>query len=110
MDATRLPTPNDPGAALVWENYVVAQAVQASLGLVPQHALAVGVEVEGTTVRLRFQLSELTHEDKLDIEDIVSELEALVGNDAQVTTAHEITADRHISPSDGVRWMFLART
>ncbi|WP_157181454.1 hypothetical protein [Actinopolymorpha alba] len=105
-----LPTPEDPRRAPVWENYIVAQAVQASLGLIPQHALAVGVEVAGKDVRLRFQLSEVTEDDVTDMDDIVSELEALVGSDVHVEQTHEVRDERAISPSKGgVRWIFLAR-
>lgn len=104
-----LPTPEDPGRSPVWENYVVAQAVQASLGQIPAHALAVGVAVAGSRVRLRFQLSEATEDDMADMDDIVSELEALVGNDVHVDRIHEVRPEREISPSDGVRWIFLAR-
>lgn len=104
-----LPTPEDPGQAPVWENYVVAQAVQASLGQIPEHALAVGVEADGPIVRLRFQLSEVTDEDRADMTDIVSELEGLVGNDVEVDFSHEVLDRRDISPTAGVRWIFLAR-
>lgn len=48
-NAVSLPTPEDPGRSPVWENYVVAQATQASLGLLPRSALAVGVSVAGTS-------------------------------------------------------------
>lgn len=80
----RYPTPEDPGQSPVWENYIVAQAVQASLGQIPEHALAVSVEVAGARVRLRFQLSEATEDDVADMDDIVSELEGLVGPDVHV--------------------------
>ncbi|MGH7480788.1 MAG: hypothetical protein ACRELV_01430, partial [Longimicrobiales bacterium] len=76
-----------------------AQAVQASLGQIPTHALAVGVEVMGSRVRLRFQLSEATKDDIVDMDDIVSELEALVGNDVHVDKIHEVRPEREISPS-----------
>lgn len=56
---------------------MVAQTVQASLGLLPRHALAVGVRVAETDVQLCFRLTELTRDDLDDIEDIASELEAL---------------------------------
>ncbi|NYG58742.1 hypothetical protein BJ980_001665 [Nocardioides daedukensis] len=104
-----LPTPEDPGRTPVWENYVVAQVAQASLGQIPEHALAVGVEVEGPRLRLRFQLSEATEGDRADMDDIVSELESLVGKDVEVASFHEVLDQRAISPTDGVRRIFLAR-
>jgi hypothetical protein len=104
-----LPTPDDPGRAPVWENYIVAQTVQAMLGQVPEHALAVGVEVSGQRVRLRFQLSEATDVDKAHINDIVSELEALVGDEVQVEAVREVVQEPRISPSGEVRWVYLAR-
>jgi len=105
-----LPSPEDPRRAPVWENHVVAQAVQASLGLIPRHASAVGVQAAGTQVLLRFQLTELTEGDAADMADISSELEALVGDHVRVDKTHEIRDERAISPHDGVRWIFLARS
>ncbi len=104
-----LPTPDDPADAPVWENYIVAQTAQASLGLIPPHARAVGVSVAGTTVLLRFQLTELTEADETDMDDIVSELEALVGDHVQVGKTVEICSERHVSPYGTVRYVFLAR-
>lgn len=104
-----LPTPKDPSRAPVWVNYVIAQTVEASRGQIPQHALAFGVEVDGARLRLRFQLSEVTEEDKEDVSDIVSELESLVGNDVSVESSYEVRDQREISPTDGVCWIFLAR-
>ena len=109
MDAMNYPSPQDPGRAPVWENYVVAQAVQASLGLIPEHALAVGVEVAERNVRLRFQLTEVAEQDATDMSDIVNELEALVGPDVHVEMAHEVQEKQAVSPHDGVRWIFLMR-
>jgi hypothetical protein len=104
-----LPTPEDPGRSPVWENYIVAQTVQASLGLLPTNALAVGVRVAGTDVQLCFQLSAFTEDDAVDIEDILSEMEALVGNHVHVDKTYEVRDDPAISPHDDVRWIFLAR-
>jgi hypothetical protein len=109
MDVMSLPTPDDPGRAPVWDNYVVAQAVQACLGLLPRSALAVGVRVAGTDVELRFQLRELTEADAVDIDDIVSELEVLTGEHVHVDKTYEIRAEPAISPDDQVCWIFLAR-
>lgn len=104
-----LPTPSDLGNAPAWDNYVVAQAVQASLGLIPEHAIAVGVEVDGSDVVLRFQLTAITEEDSQDVDDIVSDLEALVGPDVRVGKKLDVREERAISPHENVRWIFLAR-
>jgi hypothetical protein len=109
MDAMSMPAPDDPGRAPVWENYVVAQTVQAMLGQVPEHALAVGVETSGQRVRLRLQLSEATDADEAHINDIVSELEALLGDEVQVDVGREIVREPRVSPSGAVRWVYLAR-
>ena len=101
-----MPSPEGPGCAPVWENYVIAQTVAASRGQIPEHALAFGVEVDGPRLRLRFQLSEVTEEDRADID---SELEGLVGNDVEVASSYEVRDQRQISPTDGVCWIFLAR-
>ncbi|WP_203337079.1 hypothetical protein [Nocardioides limicola] len=93
----------------MWENYVIAQTVAASRGQIPAHALTFGVEVDGPRLRLRFQLSEVTEEDRADMDDIVSELEGLVGNDVEVESFYELRDQREISTTDGVCWIFLAR-
>ena len=105
----RLPTPGDPAGSPVWENYIVAQAVQATLGQIPVHALAVGVQVADSQVRCVFQLSEVNADDRADMDDVVSELGALVGDYVSVQLTSEVVVERSISPSDGVRWIFLAR-
>ncbi|WP_152667298.1 hypothetical protein [Cellulomonas sp. FA1] len=105
----RFPTPTNPAQAPVWENYIVSQAVQATLGQIPVHALAVGVQVAGSQVSLRFQLSECSEADRTDMEDIVSELEALVGEDVRVRSVGEVRPERSITAADGLRWIFLAR-
>ena len=109
VDSLKLPTPDDLGNAPVWENYITAQATQASLGQIPVHALAVGVQVDGVQVRLRFQLSECTDDDQADIDSIVSALEALVGQDVHVGVSSEIRTDAVISRHDGASWIFAVR-
>ncbi len=104
-----LPTPNDSASAPVWENYIVSQVAQASLGQIPVHALAMGVQVNGPQVWLRFQLSECSDLDVVDMDDILSELAALVGDRVQVELHSEVLTQRAVNPSDGVRWIFLAR-
>lgn len=107
--AVALPSPMNPANAPAWDNYMVAQAVQASLGLIPPNTLAFGVEVDDSHVRTRFQLSQLSDQDASDIEGIVDNLSSLVGEAVHVESAHEIRKERNISPRDGVRWIFLAR-
>jgi len=104
-----LPSPENIGQAPVWENYVIVQTVAASRGQIPVHALAFGVEVEGSRLRLRFQLSEVTYDDEDDMNDIVSELEGLLGDNVEVESSYEVTEERQVSPIDGVSWIFLAR-
>ncbi|AXE37793.1 hypothetical protein [Acidipropionibacterium virtanenii] len=104
-----LPTPEDPARAPIWENYATAQTSQASLGLIPDHAYAVGVEVNGRHLRLRFQLSRLTEEDEEDMRDIVSELEALVAQEIYVDYSYEFTDRPRLDPHDGVSWIYATK-
>lgn len=105
----RFPSPADLARAPIWDNYVIAQTVQASLGLIPSDALAVGVEVAGNRVRVVFQLSALSPQGLVDMDDIVDELRALMGDDVDVARAHVLLDHPVISPHDGVSWIFLAR-
>lgn len=104
------PTPDDPKRAPAWENYVVAQAVQASLGQIPEHALAVGVEIAGPEVTLRFQLTDVTEEDEEDMAGIAMELEGLLGCDVHVNVAHTVLHQRQVVPvTTTARYVFLSR-
>lgn len=103
------PTPQDPKGAPVWRNYIVAQTAQAMLGIIPVHALAVGVAVGETLVTLKFQLSDVTEMDLVDIEDVRAALEDLLGGAVDVQVEHELLQQRRISPTDGIEWVFLAR-
>ena len=106
----KFPNPDDLGDAPIWENYVVAQAVQASLGLIPGSAQALGVQVHGRRVRLHVQLSEASDQASEDIDDIVDDLRSLLGNGVEVDAVQEVVDVRKISPHDGIRWTFLARS
>ncbi|MCA0331664.1 MAG: hypothetical protein LCI03_17420 [Actinobacteria bacterium] len=105
----RYPSPTDSAHAPVWGNYVVAQASQASLGIIPRSTLAFGVVVEETSVTLRFLLADCTPQDVEDMDDIVSELEALLGPDVLVTRSFDVRDHVDMSPHDRVRWVYAAR-
>jgi hypothetical protein len=105
----KFPTPDDPADAPVWENYVIVQAAQASLGVIPIGALAVGVQVRGTDVLLRLQMLRLAEQDVQDVHDIADALSDLLGPDVRVRETCEIRAEPALSPHDGVRWFFRAR-
>jgi len=102
------PTPDDPAASPVWENYVVVQAAQAALRLVPPHAHAVGVEVDGNRVALVVQVPLGAPEGDGDIADIAGELQDLLGPAAFVHTRIDARPVCTLSPTDGVRWFFAA--
>jgi len=108
-DDMRFPSPDDPAGAPVWENYIVAQVTQASLGLIPRSTLAVGVQVDGSNVALHFEVFEFTEHDVVDMNDIVGALEALLGDAITVSHAHDVREEREVSPRAEVRWTFLAR-
>lgn len=103
------PAPEDPKAAPVWENYVIAQAAAASLGLIPSSAHALGVEVDGTRVILVLQAPGTSPEAEQDLTDIASELEALLGPDVNVSGRLDRQDACRLSPNDGVAWFFATR-
>lgn len=107
----RMPTPEDLSNVPLWETYIIAQTVSATRGQIPKHAHAVAVEIHGMKIKLLFQLAKVTEEDRTNMEDILSELEAYVGQDVEVESAYEVLKERQISPDgmDGVWWVFLAR-
>ena len=103
----RYPSPTDLKMAPAWENYAVAQLTQAGLGRIPSTALALGVEIHGTYLRVVAQVSDPSRSDLDDIGDIQSSLEDLVGPDVQVELVVEHRDERNVSPIDGVRWVYL---
>lgn len=104
-------SPEDPGQAPVWENYVVAQASEAALGLIPLSTLALCVRVRHSQIELRFYLTAVSQTDLEDIDDITDNMETLLGPAVQVSSTWEIRSDRselHL-PRDGIRCVFMSR-
>lgn len=105
-----MPTPEDPGRAPVWENYIVAQVTQASLGLIPRNTVALGIRVDGYDITLLGVLKRRTAKAEEDLEEIVGELEVLLGPRPRVELSVEVLARREIWRHRDVRWTFLARS
>lgn len=103
------PTPDDPKRAPVWENYVIAQAAQATLRSIPADAHALGVEVHGQRVVLVLQAPAGSPTAEQDMTDIVSELEALLGPEVAVSHRLDVKDECRLSPHDGVAWFFATR-
>lgn len=103
------PTPDDAKNAPAWENYAVAQAAAASLGLIPKYTLALGVDVDGTEITLVIQVPHDAPAEDEDIADIVSELSILLGPRVQVRSRMDRRDQCRLSPHDTTRWFFAAR-
>ncbi|WP_286691178.1 MULTISPECIES: hypothetical protein [unclassified Aeromicrobium] len=103
----RFPAPDDMAGAPAWDNYVVAQVVQASLGLLPCNLTRLGVEIDGLKVRLHSYFSEVTAVDEECVEDIADELSGLLGPQADVSVQWNAEEGRPIDPSGSLRWTFL---
>jgi hypothetical protein len=103
------PTPDNPGRAPVWENYVVAQAAHAALRLIPPYVYAMGVEVEGTSITLVVQVPPTAPTTDQDIDDIVGELEVLLGPEMNVAKRVDSRDVCQLRPDDGVRWFYATR-
>jgi hypothetical protein len=69
--------PDANHAALEWSNYVVGQAMQASLGLVGPDVLGIAVEIRNDGVTFHVALFRHTAQADEDIEDMVFEFDAL---------------------------------
>ena len=76
-----LPTPDDMKGLPVWPLCVCAQAADAALGLIPEHALTMRVRITdgGWTISLEFQLTEITDEDIEDMKEILSQFQMNIG-------------------------------
>ena len=104
------PSPDNMAGASAWDNFVTSSAAQAALGKIPTHAHAVGVAVDGTAVRLCFQLEPNADDiDLADILEIADELSDLLGDDVDVSHGSETLADVDLSRGRDVYWIFKAR-
>lgn len=104
-----LPTPQDMAQAPAWENYVMAQAVTAMLGKIPRPALTIGVQTRAEQVVLIFQLARLTDEARADIEEIVEDLEVLLGDEIEVSVRHEVVERPTVDPAERIGWIYRVR-
>lgn len=104
-----LPTPEDPAQAPVWAVYVNAQLIQASLGIIPSTVLALGVRISEDSVTVHCQLRAMTEEGDAGLDEIVKELQRLLGSDIRVDRVHEVCSRKHISPFDEIFWSYTAR-
>ena len=103
----RYSSPDDPASAPVWENYVVAQAAQAALLLIPTYVQALGVEVAGTRVCLVVQCPhDAPVADDEAVEDISDGLSDLLGPQVDVIKRIDFRHHRTLRPDDGVRWFY----
>ena len=91
------PDPTDMAKAPVWRNYIICQALQASLGLLPECTVVAAVDVSGRSVRLIFQVTQKSLSDELRIKDIVDNLEDLVGPRIKVETECRIVEERDVT-------------
>ena len=105
----KFPTPDDPAASPVWENYVVAQAAQAPLRSIPPYAQAVGVEVHRHQVALVVQVPLGAATGDEDIDGIADALQDLLGPVPTVNTRVEPHPVCTLSPADGVRRFVASR-
>lgn len=103
----RWPSLEDSAQAPVWENYVVAQAAQAALRLVPVNAAWLGVRVDAWRITLTGCIPDATPQDLDDLADIAEELSALLGQNARVATS--LVDELTLHPNTGVRYFFAAR-
>lgn len=104
------PTPDELATIPVWECYVTGQMVQASLGQIPENALALGVSISELDVKFHCQMRELTEQDAADLSDIESEFYGLVGDDITLETIIEIRNYRDVRGSGRIQWFYLDRT
>jgi hypothetical protein len=86
-----MPTPGNMNRAPAWDNYLVAQAVQASLGLIPRSALGIYITIS----------------DEADMADIVDNFTMLIGFVVPCTSNYRILQERELAPKGArVRWLF----
>lgn len=109
MGPVKYLTPESAGSFWHWENYVIAQAVTASTGQIPRHALALGLQVSKSRITLVLQVSNRDEEAELDLDDIAGDLSALINGEVEVCTKTLVRSAPQISPRDGVFWIYIVR-
>jgi hypothetical protein len=102
-----MPTPGNMNRAPAWDNYLVAQAVQASLGLIPRSALGIYITISDDAVDFQFQLAHVSEDDEADMADIVDNFTMLIGFVVPCTSTYRILQERELAPKGArVRWLF----
>lgn len=108
----KYPEPDDMRGVPHWENYIVAQMVQATIGLIPTDALAVGVRIKALDVELivRFA-SEPDQLSVTDIHDIAEDFTDLVGPEVSLIVRIGV-GSLPVGRSDAIsaRWIYQAHS
>ena len=105
-------TPADMPDLSYWRDYICGQAVAASLGLIPVHALCMYVQFENKDRKLTlgYQLTEVTDEDMEDMEEIFDQFGEHTGGDLEnppftISWTHEIVEKIHAGPrAEEIDW------
>lgn len=92
-----------------WHNYLVAQLVGASLGYLPRHAVALGVEPGTEEIGVHFQLTEVDEQDEEDMDEIIGEFSTLLGDVVDIRTVIDVRPQAHTDPLGPVRWIYRVR-
>ncbi|MTD13460.1 hypothetical protein GIS00_05810 [Nakamurella sp. YIM 132087] len=85
MTGHEYPSPDNLRGAPLWPLYVIAQAVDASVGQIPKRAIAVTVEAVGADITLTFHMEEVRLSDIDDIHSIESDFDAALGPNVTIT-------------------------
>jgi hypothetical protein len=103
------PNPKRIDGLPFWEELLTITAAAASVGLLPEHTLAFGVEVYRDRLVYRFELSEVTPEDEEDTQDIEGDFFALGPWPEHVEIVIDVKDAPSATPEDGVRWIYIRR-
>ena len=87
------------------ENVVVLYATQAMLGLIGPSVEAVAVELRPERLVVHFALGRLTDAERDDIEDVMGDLDALLGNEDlngewKLPAHWRVEPELHVGPPD----------
>ncbi|MGI5230614.1 hypothetical protein [Actinoallomurus sp. CA-142502] len=92
-----------------FENSVVLQVLQASHGLISPDMLAISAKVSSENVVLYFALRRKTDEVDEDVEDIIFELDALLGGGVMLEAQIYVGTPDENWPGRSCRLVYLAK-
>jgi hypothetical protein len=90
----------------VWDNHVTAEALRASLGIIPRGAVSVRVTPDRWDATVYVSFREISEDDWFSMEQFAARLQALLGQPARIRIVPEIVESNSVRGHPFARAIF----